>query len=499
MAGIFINSDAWNFWLAGPETMTVEGLRKDVDFYTARGGVEAVFYNLNFQRALFDSQVFTPIWKDCTVDADGHLLLRGKPTDDNYRRLVQNPQVLLKNVPDFMRVRYEACRERGVEMWHSMRMNDVHYTPMQTEHLPQHGDLWVQRKDLIRAWYRHTWRGDWHDNAFDYAQPEVYDYHLALAREYLLDHESDGLELDWLRSIPVFRPGHDERNAAILTRFLRDTRRLADEAAAKWGHRIRLAVRVPYLFTEAVATGMDVCAWAREGLVDVVIPSPNNTNSENDIHLHLWKRLLPAGTILAPCIDCNMGAGPGGPFLNMSAETDHGFAATYYHGGADTVYFYNHFPRNRFDGVQELFGYAGDRAAVERRARRHVVTRHDDVAEGSYSGSRFPWIIWKGCCNGSIRVDAGGATAGRRARVIVGARSPLDVDLLLNTVPCAPAPDEPLPPLVTEKMHYVQFRVPEGALHDGINAIELYNRSSERDITDLAWAEIRIDAQSCEG
>ena len=269
MAGIFINSDAWNFWETTPDMMTVDGLRKDVDFYAAHGGVEAVFYNLNFQRALFDSKVFTPIWKDCSFDAEGHLLLRGKPTDDSYARLVRNPQVLLENVPNFMQVRYEACHERGVEMWHSMRMNDVHYTPMQTEHLPQHGDLWVQRKDLIRAWYRHTQRGDWRDNGFDYAQPEVYDYHLAMVREYLLDYESDGLELDWLRAIPVFRPGHDERNTEILTRFIRDTRSIADEAAAKWGHRPVLGRSArALLFTESRGpTGhLDVCTWAGEGL-----------------------------------------------------------------------------------------------------------------------------------------------------------------------------------------------------------------------------------------
>ncbi len=34
MKGIFINSDAWNFWYSGPENMSVEGLQKDVDFYT---------------------------------------------------------------------------------------------------------------------------------------------------------------------------------------------------------------------------------------------------------------------------------------------------------------------------------------------------------------------------------------------------------------------------------------------------------------------------------
>ena len=46
MSGIFINSDAWNFWIAKPEQMTAEGIRADVDFYTAGGGVEAIFYNM---------------------------------------------------------------------------------------------------------------------------------------------------------------------------------------------------------------------------------------------------------------------------------------------------------------------------------------------------------------------------------------------------------------------------------------------------------------------
>ncbi len=496
MSGIFINSDAWNFWHTEPENMSVDGLKKDVDFYANPGGVEAVFYNMNFQRALYDSKVFTPIWKDCEIDADGNLLLRGKKTDNGYRSMVVNARLLLDRVPDFMKVRYDYCRKKGVEMWHSMRMNDVHWTPIQTEHLPQHGDLWVQRKDLIRAWYRHTWRGDWHDNAFDYAKKEVYDYHLALMEEYLLGYESDGIELDWLRSIPVFRPGFDELNKGILTQFMRDTRRLADRAQEKWGHPLRIAVRVPYRPDDAIATGMDVVTWAREKLVDVVIPGPNNTSSENDAPIDIWTMLLPDNVVLAPCIDCTMVAAPGGPSLSWTPETDNGFAATYYYGGADTIYFYNHFPNSRSKPMQELFGYAGTRREVERRARRHVVTRHDDMAEGKYSYPRFPPIIWKQCCNGSIRVNAGGATARRSARVIVGAKSPLLVNLLLNTYPCEPLPDSvALPPLKTDDVHYVQFKVPAGALHDGINAIELFNRSTERDITDLAWAEIAIDAE----
>jgi hypothetical protein len=91
-------------------------------------------------------------------------------------------------------------------------------------------------------------------------------------------------------------------------------------------------------------------------------------------------------------------------------------------------------------------------------------------------------------------VNAGGGTSGRSARVVVGAKSPLEIDLLLNTSPCEPLSDAvPLPPLALDGVHYLQFEVPSGTLHDGINAIELFNRSRERDITDLVWVEIDID------
>lgn len=497
MNGIFINSDVWNFFLGSPDQMTEQGIRDDVDFYTASGGVEAVFYNMNFQRAFFPSKVFTPIWKDCSLDADGNLLLRGKRTDNSYKNLVFNALLLHKNVPSFMSLRYRLCRERGVEMWHSMRMNDVHYTPMQTEHLPQHGDLWQERKDLIRAWYRHTWRSDWHDNAFDYAKKEVFDYHLVFLKEYLFDYESDGIELDWLRSVPLFRPGSDERNRNILTEFMRNARALADAAGKKWGHPLRIAVRVPARVQEAISTGMDVPTWVRENLADIVIPSPNNTSTENDTQVDLWKMVLPErdDLILAPCIDCTLGSARG-YFMPFTEETDNGFASAFYHLGADTMYFYNHFPSNHFPGTERFFGYAGDRREVEKRARRHVLTRHDCVGEGRFQELCYPEIIWKHCCNGSVRINAGGGTEGRSATVVLGTRVPVKADLLLNTVPCEALPPEtPLPEMPKGKAFYLQAKVPAGVLHDGWNALEIFN-CGENDIpgTDLVWSEIRIDA-----
>ncbi len=506
MSGIFINSDAWNFWVnKPPEDMSVSGIKKDVDHYLKCGGVEALFYNLNFQRVFFPSDRFTPVWKDVTFDENGDLYLRGKRSDNGFKSMVCNAKKMNEEVPDYIGIRYRYCREKGVEMWHSMRMNDVHHTSIGGEELPQHSDLWVQRKDLVRAWYRHTRRSIWHDNCLDYGQKEVYDYHLAMAAEYLLRFESDGIELDFLRSCPVFKPGFDETNKGILTRFIRDVRSLADQAQTKWGHRVRVAVRVPYSVKDAMAAGMEVAAWCRERLVDVVIPSPTHHSTEDDVPVDLWRMLLGNDVILAPCIDCTYSAR--GKVLTKpqsmrsTQESANGFAASFYYQGADTIYFYNHFPTNGgFYGSlslqQELFGYAGDRAEVERRARRHVVTTHEYTNfEGIYHYDRFPPIIWPDCCNGSIRLNIGSLGAKpRAARAIIGSLGELHVDLLVNTFPCKQLPDDATRPPLPAEGNYVQFEIPPGVLHDGVNAVELINNGT-KDITELFWAEIDLDAE----
>ena len=511
MAGIYINSDAWNFWYAEPlETYDreklIQAVKNDVDYYTAKGGVEAIMYNMNFQRSFYDTKVGTPIWKDCETE-NGELLLRGikvtKQNDaDGYRMMILRARNMNALCPDFMAVRYRYCREKGVEMWHSMRMNDVHHTPLNCEHRPQHCDLWFDRKDLLRAWYRHTWRGVWHDNAFDYGQQEVFDYHLAMLREYLLDYESDGIELDWLRSIPVFRPGFDELNIPVMTAFMRETRKAANEAAAKWGHPVRVAVRVPGRPNEALRQGMDVSSWAREGLFDILIPSHRDTGSEQDLQIRLWRQLAPAPVILAPCVDCVIFSNPGW-MLFCDNDTDFGFASNYYQQGADTLYLYNHFPNQatRKPDMQDFIGVAHNPAECASRVRRHIVTRHNiNGVEGVFQELCYPDFIWPRCCNGGVMINAGQATGGRKAKVIIGATVPMDIDVLVNTVRCPLLPDgTPLPRLPEKKgvsAHFVQAEIPADVLHDGWNDVEIFNKDGEHTIlaSEFVWMEIFIGA-----
>lgn len=521
MGTIFINSDAWNFWedneLEGlSREGVIDAIRRDVSFYASGGGVEAILFNMNFQRSFYPTKVGTPFWKDLSFADDGSLLLRGKPLstqwlewygqnggDGGFSKMFRTSRHVWDVAPDFMALRYAICHEAGVEMWHSMRMNDIHHSYLGCEWLPQHADIWLDRKDLVRAWYRHTWRGEWRDNALDYGKREVFDYHVAMMREYVLDYEADGIELDWMRNVPVFAPGFDEMNAPLLTEFMHLTRRACAEAAAKWGHPLRVAVRVPASAHEAYAMGMDVAAWVREGLVDIVVPSARDTLTEQDCDMAIWRALCPPPVILAPDLDYNVSSDLAARFvLGFDAEIDAGFASGWYHDGADTAYTYNHFPRHAREdhpGFPGEFAWLGDRAEVARRPRRHVFTGHRPCGESTSFHSPYPDWVWKHCCNGGVRINCGENTAGREAFVIAGTSAPASLDILVNTVPCRLLEEgaRPLPRLPKAKdgtePHWVVAEIPDGVLHDGWNNVEFFNRG-DVDLTaaDFAWLEVAV-------
>ena len=492
--GVYVNSDAWNFWAdhdfaAMDRAGLVRALEDDVGYYADRGGVRAVLWNMNFQRSFYPTKVGTPYWKDLALDARGRLLLRGQLTDateaeeKSYRQMFVNAKRMNDLVPDFMKVRYGICRRRGIESWSSMRMNDVHWSS--TTNRPQHSDFWLGHPEFRRARYRSAWQDSWYDRTLDYGRKEVYDYHLAMAREYLLDYESDGLELDWSRSSPVLRPGAEEEGAAILTRFVREVRAAAGEAAKKWGHPVRIAMRVPARVSECLAIGMDVPAWAREGLVDVVEPAPPwHVRTEQDADVALWRKLLPDGVVLAPAIDYAVST-DGVAALTGDNETDAAFASNFYRQGADTISFYNHFPRHAKErsDAQAAFRMGADRQAVAAAPRRHVFTWHLPAGDGAAADCRFFT---------SYRLNLGEGVAGRKAVLTVGTRRKGAFGVLVNGVSCHELGEDALPK-----------RLPKGAIcwrtaevtsaHDGWNVIEFADRTKDPlRGEELVWLEVSI-------
>lgn len=514
MNGVFINDDFANFFMdfqfkgvmsqfensiaGGKLSMDEEGLRKQIDYYAA-DGVRGILFNPNAMRAMFDSTTFDPIWEGLSEEIGGKRYFRGREVGISFghdvKSLCLRARELFRNVKNPYKVRYEYCREKGVGMWISMRMNDVHWAS-EPENIV-HGTLWHDHPELRRAVYK-TDSSFWFAQCFDYARKEVYEHHLNLVKEYLERFEMDGFELDWMRSPFHFRPGFEEEGRVVLTQFMRDTRQLTDAVAKRFGHPVRISVRVPTHPEDALYAGMDIFQWIAEGLVDMITPSPYFSTSDAMLPIELWKRLLRPGMVLAPCLECQVSSGLCAP-LPANPRLDAGLASSYYHRGADVIYLFNHMMR--FSGYgdineqREMFTRMSDRAVVERQPRRHPATFRESIVEGMPGASPLPPAIYPGVCT-PVRLNVGGGTTGRAARVILASATgeTPKFEIYLNTVCCKRLTEYLLPPMPEKDLLSQVFEIPAGALHDGENQIDVINRSGFP--AAVKWIEVEMDALS---
>ncbi|MEI6502487.1 MAG: hypothetical protein WCP21_15860, partial [Armatimonadota bacterium] len=171
-----------------------------------------------------------------------------------------------------------------------------------------------------------------------------------------------------------------------LTQWLRDVRKLVEEAAATRGHPIALGVRVPSRVEVAQGWGLDAVAWAKEGLVDLVVVTPRWATLEFDMPIAEWKKLLePTGVTLAGGLEIRCQPVSGGPAHSVTLAEAIGAATAVLEGGADAVYLFNYFPCiigggewSREAYVRTL-GAMNSLEALAKLPRAHVVTWRDIV------------------------------------------------------------------------------------------------------------------------
>ncbi len=376
MSQIIFNEDFENFMACYPlEKMSEAGLREQLDHYAA-GGAKTILFCGNGMRAMFDSHAFEPLWKDVEERDDGRLFFRGReilnemlPVKDNVR----NCKKLFSAVVNPFKTRIDYGRSLGMKIGASMRMNDVHLAS--TPDSPMNSDFWRAHQECRVAPYR----GDWPGNALDYARPEVYQHHLSLVREYLTRFDLDGIELDWLRTPPHFKPGFELQGAGILTAFMRETRAITDAAAHRHGHPVEVTVRVPSCPDGARRNGFEVRKWVDDNLVDRVAVSSYWGVTDYDIPLELWRQLLGGNVKIAAGLEIICRSHPQGSCdMFNTKEIVFGHAASFYYRGADEIYLFNHMDGKcgmpDKDGFREVLETVGSRERTESRTRRHVVS-----------------------------------------------------------------------------------------------------------------------------
>lgn len=477
--------------------MALAALDKEVDQYQGLG-VSHLFWNVNYQRVGYDSAAWPSYWdmpdpeKQVTEWPRTYYELHKLGIDDVFARLIPR------------------CRERGISPWISLRMNDHHYTGDPSRVSP----LLFDHPELRH----HRGKG-----LFNYARPEVREHYLKLVSEVLQRYDVDGLELDWIRTPSNFDDSEIESGRAILTDFVREVRRRTQSAAQRLGHPVRLAVRVPTTPEFSLGKGFEAVAWAKEGLLDMIVPS-GWWSGYNDTPVEAWRAQLgpeAGGCQIVPCTASTYACTAKGYMMSRNLAGLRGFAASMFDRGADGLYLFNHFeavggnirlrtPAGKNTNectVAQFLHAAGDWASATRLPRVHALAIHDCLPLKTDYRPALPATLLPqqpltvrlhtgpqptaGTCVVRVGLDTTNDVAAAKLSVRFNGHACRTVDDLPVPSKPDPRPEQPRYNVCEVARRVMQFEVPLPAVARGYNAVEL--SALEGGPQTVVWLEVAID------
>ncbi|MHC1769149.1 MAG: hypothetical protein AB9869_33510 [Verrucomicrobiia bacterium] len=483
---LILNEDDSHFFgTRSADEMNIESLRAFVDQY-ADTAVTHLFLCPNAMKSSYRSQVRDAIWEF----EDG----QKRPEDEFARKWCGNARLLDERGLDPYAIWIARCREKKISPWLSMRMNDVHNANDVDNYI--HSSFWRKHPEYWRV----PGGGGWTDRALDYGIPAVREHAMAYVRDLLERYDPDGLELDWMRFGYHFRPGKEAEGVNLLTQFMRDVRGLTREWSKKRGHPIQLGARVPTLPEAARGLGMDGVTWVREGLVDMLVPTPFWATTDFDIPVERWREQIGEagrGVMLAPGAEILVRAYPAAQPIEADITSTRGFSASNWHRGADAIYLFNYMDPAPMTGgkaaYRTLLEEGLDLKAVSQKLRRHVVTYRDTVAPGMSNDVGLPLDGIKG---GTFRIHIGPKPKMADAFVVVGlgsadaaVRSRFDVTV--NGQACSSAVDLDSLSLLPGVVQAGRFACPADFLRDGYNDVQIRQLPGEPE-QKVVWVELRI-------
>ena len=167
----------------------------------------------------------------------------------------------------------EYCRKEGVEIFATLRMNDVHDS---SDRFSVLGSKFKRKnsRTLFGSSRKPPPYGYW--SGADFSWKVIRNMTFKVLEEMASNYDLDGLELDFWRHPPYFKTyawGEPvtQTETDSITRLMRRVRSMADARARERGRPLLIAVRVmdsPELNHDM---GLDLVTWLREDLVDLVI------------------------------------------------------------------------------------------------------------------------------------------------------------------------------------------------------------------------------------
>ncbi len=330
---IIFNDDGWSSYMRYPAPMSPEevvvvtvgpivGTGVKVYQFCALGG-HAVNYNSSF----------LPRVGEMMQAVDTLHVWRMRETLRHLESLGTDPLHIVS----------QACHENGLACQFSLRMNDRHHTY-------KHGDGSWYFPELFSPWLDANPGLLLEDRALDYTKDEVAAYRLRQIQEVLDRYDVDGIDLDFTRFKPWFRPGEQAVGRPKMTALLGALRQLTRK------HGKTLSARFEYDPQACIESGLDVESWLAEGLLDQVTLGGIGDHTP-DAPSDWWvEHAHAAGCKVFPGIEGQLhwcpGSGGGGGGLHPGDGIAEGFgppsieymravAANHYRSGADGVSLFN--------------------------------------------------------------------------------------------------------------------------------------------------------------
>ena len=302
-------------------------------------------------------------------------------------RAYENVKSLVDRGLDPLNILIDRAHNKGLDFFASLRLNH----PMDPADVDNPFN-WQARIDHPE-WCL-TGSGK---HAFNWVHPGVRAERFAYIEEYLTQYDIEGLELEFTFSPYYFEDGEGEKSSYIMTDYLREVRRLADEVAETRGRPMEIGAKVLPTRAGNLAQGLDIVSWVQGGLIDFVVPTIYQDRQLDPNFPFEWLVELADGT------DCEVY-----PTLQRAvrgldiADNRHVPSALDLHAGID------HFRAGaasywdrRADGIYMLFlkwpygpeqrgalTEVHDPDLLQRKPKHYVVRRHDDEsAKFDYSSS----------------------------------------------------------------------------------------------------------------
>ena len=249
----------------------------------------------------------------------------------------------------------EFGKRHGMEVFWSMRMNDTHDSAddalfcswkrenphclmgKETDTFPYGGNRW---------------------SAVDYGLEGVRDKVLSITRDVCSRYDVDGIELDFFRHPVYFKPQMygepiTPEHCSMMTDLMGKIRKMVEEVERRRNRPLLIAIRVPDSVGYAKAIGLDIVAWLKQDLFDIL-------SGGGYFHLEPWENLVKLGRQydkpVYPCLSNSRLCDTPEEYHDREGDLEkwRGEAANAWEAGVSGIYVYN-----RFDPESPLYRELG--------------------------------------------------------------------------------------------------------------------------------------------